>query len=202
MTGNNTVKFTRLMSLFISLVLFLVYSLPVQAHHVLGRPAYSLSEDSNTPPGEQIEAQIGNYLVTYMIYPAFPKPNETGRINLYVMHIDRSEPFQGKINFKVRNDDWFGVKSEILGVEEANDNVYRQRFMFKDSGDYIITVELQTETGTISQDFPLRIGKSPIIGPVGTIIISIVLFLIGINVFQRKRIKRLKIQRHHSDNIV
>ena len=30
------------------------------AHHVLGRPAYSLSEDSNTPPSTQAELQIGD----------------------------------------------------------------------------------------------------------------------------------------------
>ncbi len=34
------------------------------AHHVLGRPAYSLNEDSNTPPAMQAEIQIGDYLVT------------------------------------------------------------------------------------------------------------------------------------------
>ena len=30
------------------------------AHHVLGRPAYSLNEDSNTPPSMQVETQIGD----------------------------------------------------------------------------------------------------------------------------------------------
>ena len=47
----------------------------VFAHHVLGRPAYSLGADSNTPPSMQIETQIGEYYVTYMAFPAFPKPN-------------------------------------------------------------------------------------------------------------------------------
>jgi len=44
--------------------------LPVQAHHVLGRPSYSLSEDSTTPPSMQVETQIGDYYVTYMAFPA------------------------------------------------------------------------------------------------------------------------------------
>ena len=60
---------------------------PAYAHHVLGRPSYSLNEDSNTPPSMQIETRIGNYFVTYMVYPAFPKPGEPGRINLYALSI-------------------------------------------------------------------------------------------------------------------
>ncbi|MCK5385761.1 MAG: hypothetical protein KAJ39_01150, partial [Gammaproteobacteria bacterium] len=55
----------------------------VFAHHVLGRPAYSLGADSNTPPSMQVETQIGEYYVTYMAFPAFPKPNQRGRVNLY-----------------------------------------------------------------------------------------------------------------------
>jgi hypothetical protein len=71
----------------IFLFLFIVSMLsamisPAYAHHVLGRPSYSLNEDSNTPPSMQIETRIGNYFVTYMVYPAFPKPGEPGRINL------------------------------------------------------------------------------------------------------------------------
>ncbi len=65
------------------------------AHHVLGRPAYSLNEDSNTPPGTQYEVQIGDYVVTYMAYPAFPRPGTPGRINLYASRIDDGTPFDG-----------------------------------------------------------------------------------------------------------
>lgn len=51
-------------------------AIPAYAHHVLGRPAYSLNEDSNTPPSMQVETQIGDYLVNMMVFPAFPKPGE------------------------------------------------------------------------------------------------------------------------------
>jgi len=74
----------------LGLILLFITSLPVstQAHHVLGRPAYSLNEDSNTPPSMNIETQIGDYLVTAMVYPAFPRAGESGRINLYAVHLD------------------------------------------------------------------------------------------------------------------
>jgi hypothetical protein len=66
--------------------LWLLVLLPCQfagAHHVLGRPTYSLNEDSNTPPSMQVETQIGAYFVSYMAFPAFPKPNEAGRVSVY-----------------------------------------------------------------------------------------------------------------------
>ncbi len=76
------------------------------AHHVLGRPNYSLNEDSNTPPSMQGEVQIGDYFVTYMALPAFPRPESPGRINLYVSRIDDGTPFQGEVAFKVRGESW------------------------------------------------------------------------------------------------
>jgi len=53
-------------------VVLLILSGVAQAHHVIGRPAYNLNEDSNTPPSIQMETQIGDYFVTYMVFPAFP----------------------------------------------------------------------------------------------------------------------------------
>jgi len=83
------------------LILFLlllcpVWYTPAYAHHVIGRPAYSLNEDSNTPPSMQVETQMGDYFITYMVFPAFPRPNEPGRINLYAKRIDNDRPFTAK----------------------------------------------------------------------------------------------------------
>ena len=85
---------------------------PAVAHHVLGRPAYSLNEDSNTPPAMQAEVQIGDYIVTYMVFPSPPRPNEPGRINLSATRIDAGTPLDGKVTVQVRYDswrEWFGA---------------------------------------------------------------------------------------------
>ncbi len=82
--------------LFMALMLLVPLN-TAAAHHVLGRPAYSLNEDSNTPPSMQGEARLGNYMLTYMIFPAFPRPGEPGRIHLYATTIAGSEPFAGKV---------------------------------------------------------------------------------------------------------
>jgi len=172
-----------------------VCGLPAYAHHVLGRPAYSLSADSNTPPSMQVETQIGDYFVTYMAFPAFPKPNEQGRVNLYASRIDNGMPFVGKVAFKVRDDSWFVSEEETLGVQPIDDNVYRQGFIFNEEGNYIITAEFESGGEPYSIDFPLRIGDPAPIGPIGITLAILVSVLLLVNILQRKRRFRLKAQR-------
>lgn len=105
---------------FVILVCALVLlTQPVFAHHVLGRPSYSLSEGSNTPPSMQVETEIGNYFVTYMVFPAFPKANVAGRVNLYISHIDKGVAYDGahgtRLKFS-RADHWHANKEEYFPV--------------------------------------------------------------------------------------
>jgi len=181
--------------LFTSLILSSLLPGPVFAHHVLGRPAYSLSADSNTPPSLQVETQIGNYYVTYMAFPAFPKANENGRVNLYASHIDSGKPFNGQVTFKVRNDSWFSRDEEVLGVQAIDDNVYRQGFVFSKDGDYIITAEFNENGEPYTIDFPLRIGEPLAVGPLGLLVALIAAVLVGVNLLQRRRRLRMKTER-------
>ena len=170
------------------------------AHHVLGRPAYSLNEDSNTPPSMQVETQIGEFYITYMVYPAFPKPGEAGRVNLYASRIDNGDTFSGEITFKVRDDlafyeQWFSqIKEEVLGAQNVYDGVYRQGFLFKEAGAYIITAEFESNNEPYIIDFPLQIGETRSIAPVGFALITIVFTLLGVNIFQRRRLMQAKIR--------
>ncbi len=167
------------------------------AHHVLGRPSYSLGEDSNTPPSMQVETQIGKYYVTYMAFPAFPKPGESGRVNLYASRIDNGIPFNGKVTFKVRDDSFFSSDEEILGTQDIDDGVYRQGFVFNKAGHYIITAEFESEGAPYSIDFPLQIGEPFPIGPLGISVSVIALLLLFVNITQRKRLARIKASQHH-----
>lgn len=167
---------------------------PAFAHHVLGRPAYSLNEDSNTPPSMQVETRIGKYYVTYMVYPAFPRPGVAGRINLYAVSIDNNETFDGEVTFEVRNDSWFSSATETIGVQEIDDSVYRQGFVVKNAGDYIITAKFTAENEPYVIDFPLRVGvPSQFTLPV--IIVGIIfMVLAGVSLMQRKRLQRMRIR--------
>ncbi len=169
------------------------------AHHVLGRPSYSLSADSNTPPSMQVETQIGKYFVTYMAFPAFPKPNEAGRVNLYATRIDNGATFTGQVTFKVRDDSWFSGTQETLGTQSIDDGVYRQGFVFKQDGEYIVTAEFEADGEPYIIDFPLRIGEPVSLGPLGLIVLVVVAVMLVVNITQRKRLRRIKAQQHHAD---
>lgn len=179
--------------------LCLLFVLPANAHHVLGRPSYSLSEDSTTPPGMQMETQIGSYLATYMAFPAFPSADEVGRVNLYISDIKTNEPYLGEVTFKTRDDTWLSSREETLGIQQIDDNVYRQRFMFKEDGDYIITAEFEADGEFHQIDFPLRIGEASSINPTGWAIGLIAAVLLGVSIINRKRIKQLQVSRHRDE---
>jgi len=179
----------------------LLISLPVHAHHVLGRPAYSLNEDSNTPPSMQVETQIGDYFVTYMVFPAFPKAGERGRVNLYATRIDSGQAYNGEVSFAVRDDVLFGdSKQENLGTQLPDDSVFRQGFEFSNNGDYIITASFSDGKEPYIIDFPLRIGPPASIGPIGIAIAAIIIILVGVNLMQRKRLLRNKIRNAHDES--
>ncbi len=172
------------------------------AHHVLGRPSYSLTEDSNTPPGTQEEAQVGEYLVTYMVFPAFPRPDEPGRVNVYVSAIHTGEPFLGSVGFKVKKDSWFGGHYEPLGNQPPDDNVYRQRFLIDKAGDYVVSVAFNAEGETHQVEFPLRIGAPWPVGPIGAGVVVLVVVLIAANVVRRKRLLTAKLRSAHREHAI
>lgn len=170
------------------------------AHHVLGRPAYSLNEDSNTPPGAHIETRSGNYEINYMVYPAFPRPGETGRLNLYVSRIDDGRPYQGKVTFTVRGDSWFGSSQKTLGTQSPDDNVFRQKFTFDDKGNYIIQARFEAEGKSHRIDFPLAVGPAWLVSPTTIVVVVLMLAVIGFSLLYRKRILRTKIRTARESN--
>ena len=174
------------------------------AHHVLGRPAYSLNEDSNTPPGTQYEVQIGDYVVTYMAYPAFPRPGTPGRINLYASRIDDGTPFDGDVTFKVRDDSWLsgifgGNAKETLGTQHPDDNVFRQRYLFEEEGDYMISAEFEADGEPYTVDFQLRIGAPTSYGILGVAVALVLAALLGVSLIQRRRAMAGKIRGAHQE---
>ncbi|MCP4186930.1 MAG: hypothetical protein GY763_04915 [Gammaproteobacteria bacterium] len=164
------------------------------SHHVLGRPAYSLNENSNTPPSMNIETQIGNYFVTAMVFPAFPKPNEAGRVHFYATHLDSGEPLNTDVIFRVKDNGWFSNHEEKLGAQVLDDSVYRQGFIFQQQGDYIITAEFVADNQPYTIDFPMTVGNPAPVGPLGIAITIIVFILMAVSIVQRKRLIRARIQ--------
>jgi hypothetical protein len=148
----------------------------------------------------QVETQIGDYYVTYMVFPAFPEPGNQGRLNLYASHRDTGKPFDGQVSFVIRDDRWFGGHQETLGTQTIDDGVYRQGFLINEAGSYIISANFHANGEPYYIDFPLKIGQVSSIGPIGIAVMVIFSVLILVNVVQRKRLLRAKIKTAHQDN--
>ena len=172
--------------------LLLILPVPGQTHHVLGRPAYSLNEDSNTPSSMQIETQIGDYFVTMMAFPAFPKPKEKIRIKLHAIHRDKKEPFLGKVSFSIRDDTWFPAEEEPVGVQTSEGSVFSQGMIFSREGDYIVRASFVAEEAPYLIDFPVRIGNPVPLLPLASA--GGVLVLVVAAVSLRKRTLRARRQ--------
>ncbi len=176
----------------ISLVSLTALASRAMAHHVLGRPSYALNEDSNTPSSMQVETQIGDYFINYMVFPAFPRPNEAGRVNLYIRKLDGGAAYGGKVAFSVRDNSWsawLGLDDnrEQLGAQVIDDNVYRQGFVFRRHGSYIISAHFMDGETPYDIDFPLQVGAPSPVGPIGIAVVLIVLVLGGVSLVQRRR---------------
>ncbi len=193
------VKLITIKAIVVSFIILIVNVNTLLAHHVLGRPSYSLSEDSNTPPSLQIETQIGKYFVTYMAFPAFPKPNESGRVNLYIRKISNDMPYTGTVTFIVKDDKWFNSRQEIIGTQKSIDNVYRQGFIFKSEGNYIISAVFEADGEPYTIDFPLQIGSPWPIAPLSFLLVSFIIFLVLIKLLIRKKLNRLKTKQHQQE---
>lgn len=183
---------TRAAAIVLVMMTATLFADAVMAHHVLGRPAYALNEDSNTPPALQGESEIGDYYVTYMIYPAFPKPNEPGRINLHIKHRDTGKSYQDKVTFLTRDDgllSLIGITGDFekLGTQPNDDNVYRQRYVFHDNGDYIVSARFEAAGQSYAIDLPLRVGPPAAFGPIGFVVGLLIFIMFAVNVIQRRR---------------
>jgi hypothetical protein len=181
-----------LLGAIITLALCILPAKTAGAHHILGRPAYNLGEDSNTPSSLQAESQIGAFDVTTMVFPAFPQPESPGRISLYVTRVADGSLFDGVVAFTVRDDSWrawFGLGSEDLkiGAQRLDDGVFRQSFRFHAAGDYIVSAAFQADGEPHIVDFPLRVGPRSSLGPIGFAFALFAVVLLSVSVIQRRR---------------
>jgi hypothetical protein len=166
---------------------------PAAAHHVLGRPSYGLSEDSNTPPSQQLEMTSGRYFAIFMVFPAFPQPEEPARVNLYLSRLDDGQSYDGEVAFFITKDGWFKGEEDPLGVQAEDDKVYRQSFIVSEPGNYVIIARFESAGEQHVLEFPTRIGDTASSGAAAIAAGGVILVLVVVTLLQRQRLIRAKI---------
>lgn len=162
------------------------------AHEVAGQPSHVPSEDPNTPPSVQIETEIRQYHVTFIAFPAFPEPDETGTVNLYASRIDTGQPFIGEVTFKMRGDSLFSVREETIGTQQIHGDHFSQDFVFEKAGNYVIRAEFEADGESYSVELPLTIGTPSSLGTIGVVIALLVIGLVSVNLVQRRRMQHIQ----------
>jgi hypothetical protein len=101
------------------------------------------------------------------------------------------------VTFRIIDDGWFNSRQELLGIQEVDDNVYRQGFEFNEDGDYIIRAEFVPDGELYKIDFPLQIGEKELFGPIGIGVAVMLIMLFGVNIMQRKKLVTARIKSAH-----
>lgn len=165
---------------------------PAFAHDVPGQPSHVLSEDPDAPPAVQVETHLGPYHVIFVASPAAANPGERGTLTLSASRSDDGQPFIGKVTFKALGDSISSGKEETIGLQYLRDDVYRQSFLFKEAGDYIVRAEFEADGEPYAVDLPLTIGTPSRIGTVGVAGISLLVALVTVNLVQRRRLRHMR----------
>lgn len=143
-----------------------------------------------------IEIQIGDFYVTYMVFPAFPKSNQPGRINLYIQAIDENDSFTGTVTYSVIDDSLFSDREELLGTQLIDDGIYRQGFLFKEDGKYIIRAHFDSKGVPYDIDFPLQVGEKSPLQPLVAAVLVLIITLFGSNLIvgRRSQVAKFRMQ--------
>ncbi len=175
---------------------------PASAHHVLGRPSYGLDADTTETSSIEMDAEIGDYNATFMLYPSLPEPGDHGRINLFLAHVPGSPDPDGPITFFLRRDSWMayfgllGAKREI-GQQRPDDRVYRQAMTIPDEGRYVILASFTSGGKPYEFRFPVQIGEPAVAGPAEIGAVVLVLALLLTSVAMRRRVLTGKLRGNH-----
>ena len=181
------------------LVAALLASGSAYAHHVLGRPSYGLDADTTDTSSIELDAEIGHYNATFMLFPSLPEPGDHGRINMFVSHIPGSPDPDGPITFSMRRSGWLsslglaGAEREI-GQQVPDDRVYRQSMTIPEEGEYLILARFTAGGEPYEFSFPVQIGEPPPAGPAEIGAVVVIVALIVASVAMRRRVMTGKLR--------
>lgn len=176
-------------------LMLVMNSAALSAHHVIGRYSYDVNEDSSSPPGQHVETQIGDYQITYRVFPAFVKPNEQGRINFYISPTQIGDGIESDVKFSVRESGLFKNPMDVLGVQTVDDNVYHQDFNFHHAGNYVVTADFKLAGEPYSLDFPLQVGSASTTNASRMIAGMFIFILLIAGLRNKQRLKRFRVFR-------
>jgi len=176
--------------------LLLLGLLPVRAsaHHILGIPHYSYSENYPQNPTYEYPATSGPYDILLTCYPGEPVPGNPTDLAFYIKDRKSGQPYNQPITVRVLRTFTFGRNREILHptVVDPVEIPHLLTATFPADGEYVIEMTLDVEGKPEIIPFGVTIGNptatTSILAAVG---IGFMLFIVIVRAIKIKRSRRV-----------
>ena len=186
----------RRMRVTMGLILVLLITPDVHAHHIMGIPHYAYDEQYPQTPVLTYRMEAGPYDVKMTGYPGMPQPGERCTFHIYIRRIDTGALYDGKVSLTVLQDRLIGQDPVIYGPVEAGleERVFKFYPEFKEEANYTTRISFVVEGTPWIVDLPVVAGEpgSPwvVLGSVGG---GLAIFLIVVRAIRIKRRRRLRV---------
>ncbi len=196
MKGNETTRLQLVCGLGLALLLS---AGPVAAHHIMGIPHHTYSEEYPQIPIVEVQAQTPHSDVHFTYMPGTPRPGQDVRFKLYARGREDGKPRTPPMKVEVYKETFFGGLEPVRDAFEIEPGVGPERndfkwfINFREAEAFKIRVHYPDVGGGVEVlDFPVTIGETddrPLIGAAfGTLVLAAV--VVGVTKRRRKRQKR------------
>lgn len=186
---------------FLGISLFIVFSSPAWAHHILGLPHYSYKENYPQTPTLEYPAQSGPYHILMTCYPGKPVPGESANLAIYIKDMEQDQPYTQPITVRVLQTFTFGRSRDILParIVPFYEQPHEVTVTFPTDGEYIVELTLEVEGKLEVIPFLMVAGE-----PTATLSVLagtggfLAVFFIVIRAIRIKVRRRLRLEAHPS----
>ncbi len=164
-----------------------------QAHHILGLPHYSYSENYPQAPTLEYPATTGPYDVLLTCYPGTPVPGEAANLAIYIKNRDTQTPYDRPITVRVLQTFTFGRNREVLPstVVQPFEVPHKLSATFPADGEYVVELTMDVEGKSEVIPFMVIAGNpSATISILIAVALGLAVFVIIIRAIKIKRARR------------
>ncbi|RMF70945.1 MAG: 4Fe-4S binding protein [Planctomycetota bacterium] len=186
--------FARRSRTVVPLLLLALLPARAEAHHILGLPHYSYSENYPQNPTFEYPAQTGPYDVVLTCYPGRPNPGEPANLSFYIKNRNTGAPYTPPVVVRVLQTFTFGRNREILPPTsvEPFEVTHQLSATFPETGEYVVELKMDVEGKPEVIPFALTVGDetatASVLVAAGTGLALFLIIVRAIKIKQRRRI--------------
>jgi len=173
---------------FLVVNIFFIFTSITEAHHVRGLPSYVYTDNYQAIPMIEEIRSHGNLEIIFSYLQVFKSNNYM--LAAYIRDKTTDKPYVGTVNFNVFGEHETPDKEKGFDVSSPMANTYRAGWTYEIDGLYTVRISFMDNGNKITEDFTLQAGKVGF-NYLWIIIPSVVvILLIGLVLYSRKKEKK------------